>query len=210
MSILHWRLVINSTMPICDLPNASIRPVYAANGNQRGASVAMGDGREEVTLKRYYNIDDYTWLRICKFYSFTCQDCKVIFSPEKLTVDHVKPLSKGGTNSVRNYQPLCLDCNKKKGVKTIDYRWDKGKELLKYLIDGPLINQSSFEELGNNSTEHHVITIDDLQPFVEAINILAETITDQRETIKELTVRVSSLEKDSHLKRHNYDRLYPN
>jgi len=41
---------------------------------------------------------------------------------DKLSVDHVVPLSKGGGNTIENIQPLCLTCNLRKGTKVIDYR----------------------------------------------------------------------------------------
>lgn len=34
-----------------------------------------------------------------------------------LTIDHITPLSKGGTNTASNLQILCKDCNNKKGNK---------------------------------------------------------------------------------------------
>lgn len=40
----------------------------------------------------------------------------------KITIDHVVPLSKGGSNTVENLQPLCGPCNKSKGTNTRDYR----------------------------------------------------------------------------------------
>lgn len=40
----------------------------------------------------------------------------------KVTLDHVIPLSKGGTHTADNVQPLCLKHNLKKFTKAIDYR----------------------------------------------------------------------------------------
>lgn len=48
-------------------------------------------------------------------------ECK---TPEsKLTIDHVKPVSKGGTNTMDNVQILCARCNEAKGNRNSnDYR----------------------------------------------------------------------------------------
>jgi len=39
-----------------------------------------------------------------------------------LTLDHVKPRSKGGSNHFSNLQTLCFSCNTKKGSNEVDYR----------------------------------------------------------------------------------------
>ena len=41
--------------------------------------------------------------------------CWVCLSTEKLTVDHIIPVSRGGTNSIENLITLCGSCNSSKG-----------------------------------------------------------------------------------------------
>lgn len=62
------------------------------------------------------------WFDLCKFYGFLCLKCDDLFPSDELTVDHVKPISKGGTSFIHNLQPLCLNCNRIKGIQEIDYR----------------------------------------------------------------------------------------
>ena len=44
-------------------------------------------------------------------------ECQICFKTEpeiKITIDHIIPVSKGGTNHISNLQPLCMRCNQMK------------------------------------------------------------------------------------------------
>lgn len=59
------------------------------------------------------------WRALCEKYDNRCLCCG---KQVRLTPDHVRPLSKGGTNTIENLQPLCKSCNCSKRDKEIDYR----------------------------------------------------------------------------------------
>ena len=59
------------------------------------------------------------WRELLEKYGDKCLCCG---SKEKITLDHITPLSKGGSNSIDNIQPLCSVCNRKKWKDIIDYR----------------------------------------------------------------------------------------
>ena len=59
------------------------------------------------------------WADLCARYDNRCLKCGV---QKDLTPDHVKPLSKNGSNNISNIQPLCRSCNCSKRDKEIDYR----------------------------------------------------------------------------------------
>jgi hypothetical protein len=46
--------------------------------------------------------------------------CAACGSMENLVIDHKVPISRGGSDSDENLQPLCRPCNISKGVKTMD------------------------------------------------------------------------------------------
>lgn len=69
---------------------------------------------------------DYTteqWIALCEQYGNVCLCCG---KAKKLTVDHVVPLSQGGSNDIGNIQPLCRSCNSAKARRAIDYRHGAG------------------------------------------------------------------------------------
>lgn len=60
------------------------------------------------------------WLDLISSYNHTCLRCGC--NNCELEADHIKPLSKGGSNSIDNIQPLCAKCNNWKATQEIDYR----------------------------------------------------------------------------------------
>ena len=59
------------------------------------------------------------WKQLCDDCGNKCLCCG---DETKLTIDHIVPISKGGTNHISNIQPLCYPCNRKKWTQIIDYR----------------------------------------------------------------------------------------
>jgi 5-methylcytosine-specific restriction endonuclease McrA len=59
------------------------------------------------------------WLNLRKLCGEKCVSCK---EAKPLTVDHIVPLSEGGSNTIDNIQPLCKSCNSSKLKKVKDYR----------------------------------------------------------------------------------------
>lgn len=51
------------------------------------------------------------WKKLCEKFDNKCAKCK---EAKKLTKDHIKPLSEGGTDYISNIQPLCRSCNSRK------------------------------------------------------------------------------------------------
>ena len=59
------------------------------------------------------------WELLKKQYGYTCPSCGKSEPDIKLTIDHIIPLSKGGSNFIENIQPLCLKCNMRKSAKLV-------------------------------------------------------------------------------------------
>ena len=57
-----------------------------------------------------------------------CGGCKIAFLYPNLTIDHVVPRSKGGTDHLENLQLLCGACNSIKGDREMAYLMARLKE----------------------------------------------------------------------------------
>lgn len=45
---------------------------------------------------------------------YRCQSCGQLATAKTLELDHIEPLSQGGTNDLSNLQTLCRRCNRRK------------------------------------------------------------------------------------------------
>lgn len=68
------------------------------------------------------------WEAVKQAYNYTCLRCGRSEPDIKLTPDHVRPVSRGGSDAISNIQPLCMGCNGWKNARTIDYRVEGSAE----------------------------------------------------------------------------------
>lgn len=57
--------------------------------------------------------------------------CIICQSTERLTLDHIVPISQGGSNELENLQLLCVACNSSKGPKSME-DWQNSKYYKKH------------------------------------------------------------------------------
>ncbi len=119
---------------------AKNRDIYLARANERYRSMTPMQ-REEHNRKRrerharqpevrnrierirdhqkraYGSLTKEIWDEVCKRYADTCIYCG---SVDKITIEHLQPVSKGGTNEASNLAPACLSCNSSKRDKTYE------------------------------------------------------------------------------------------
>ena len=90
------------------------------------------DRRADLTryrraIKNNVNADNVISLEVFKRDNWRCQMCNKKLKPQNKipnplapTIDHIKPLSKGGSHTYQNIQLACYRCNCKKGNRTME------------------------------------------------------------------------------------------
>jgi hypothetical protein len=74
----------------------------------------------------------YDWENLKAQYDWTCPSCNKREPDIKLTVDHIIPLSRGGSHNIENIQPLCGICNSRKFTKVEKYEKNINHSRLRY------------------------------------------------------------------------------
>lgn len=98
-----------------------IEPIYKMSGIGDGCIIHLifkGCLLLGMNKKRRKAMCNYKIIfnQILHKYNFKCVHCGER-DIKKLTIDHIEPISKGGTDELCNLQILCKSCNSKKGAK---------------------------------------------------------------------------------------------
>jgi len=65
------------------------------------------------------------WNDVLEKHNFACVICGT--NQDKLAIDHIIPVSRGGTNTPDNIQPLCKSCNSRKGNRIATASRENGR-----------------------------------------------------------------------------------
>ena len=105
-------------------PNGRTREL---SGNWRGGLTTYDRKlwlNNKRRIKKFGNGGFHTqgeWETLKAQYNWTCPACKKVEPEIKLTVDHIIPVIKGGSDNIENIQPLCKSCNCRKHAQIIKY-----------------------------------------------------------------------------------------
>ena len=95
-------------------------PSHMPNPYKRGVPPLLKK-RERATLRKHYA---QYYQQLCEEYGEHCANCGD--SEEKLVLDHIISIAKGGKSELSNLQILCAECNRIKGKLCIDCRQLRG------------------------------------------------------------------------------------
>ena len=114
----NWRKHTNNRNQ--EKRNIYFREYYKNHPERKETKRIYTNNRNSKIKKIGGKISNNEWSALLQKYENRCLCCKR--SDVKLTIDHVVPISKGGTNTIDNVQPLCQSCNSRKNAKYIDFR----------------------------------------------------------------------------------------
>lgn len=109
MTAVRWRTSRRSKVPIATVEHVS-----------RRAWRTLTNAAERVPPGTLADLTVWQWLAICATWEYRCAYCgrrpSTWSSREKLGIDHVEPLSRGGEHTATNVVPCCVSCNASKST----------------------------------------------------------------------------------------------
>lgn len=99
----------------CRLSPGLLAGLCRACADRLGRSPAMrAHTAYRRTVAERYDAAHALRLAVNKSGGSTCVRCDLHFPADKIEIDHVIPLSRGGADTVRNVVPLCASCHRAK------------------------------------------------------------------------------------------------
>ncbi len=88
-------------------------------GNIEGKRLGkrLSENKRRSLIREIFTKEE--WIEVLTEHEYKCAICKVHDKDNKMTIDHIIPISKGGRNIKNNIQPLCSRCNSSKGNRII-------------------------------------------------------------------------------------------
>lgn len=125
------------------------------------------------------NISKKTRFEVFKRDSFTCQYCGRKSPDVVLQVDHIKPVARGGKNTIMNYVTSCSDCNNGKGARELS-----DSTAVEKVLEQAKLLQERREQI-EMMRDWQLGLVDESLSAVEAVNDLYKKLTNREYVISE-------------------------
>ena len=99
---------------------ATYHRVYIRSPKGRVANARKTHKRRALVKEASAPMTAELWQKMITEYDFRCYLCGQQFDTRELVMEHVQPLSRGGTNDYWNIRPACQPCNARKGNRLLE------------------------------------------------------------------------------------------